>query len=211
MLAVENVGTDFKGRAMMPRWAFDLNQTPARTAANTESTAIEFLIFMASPPCAFWTLLFHGHERGACGHPLAVEIHEHSQYGCLVPYRDLAAVVSDLENRTIRGQRHVSIDCHQLEVLRVGAGISRGNWAGRGCRGLSLDHFLLVCNFTLHAYFEESVGPNLILEVHAILRVVLVIFVRANPLVVNVRQLLFQICPTLSSFFHGVLREGQRR
>src|SRR5712671_1453874 len=112
MLAVENVGTDFKGRAMTPRWAFDLNQPPARTAANTESTAIDFLIFMASPPCAFCTLLFHGHERGACGHPLAIEIDEHSQHRRLVPYRDLAAVVSDLENRAIRRQRDVSINCH---------------------------------------------------------------------------------------------------
>src|SRR5258706_12444551 len=125
MLAVENVGTDFKGRAMTPRWAFDLNQLPARTAAKAESTAIDFLIFMASPPCAFCTLLFHRHERGACRHPLSVELHEHSQHSRFVPYRNLAAVVSDFENSPIRRKCDVVVDGHQLEILGIGSGIAR--------------------------------------------------------------------------------------
>jgi hypothetical protein len=54
MLAVENVGTDFRGRGIAPFWAFDLNQPPARTTASARSTAADILVFMTSSP---WLLL----------------------------------------------------------------------------------------------------------------------------------------------------------
>ena len=77
--------------------------------------------------------------------------------------------------------------------------------------GPSLDHFLFVCNFPLAAYLEECLGPNLILEVDAILSMVFIIFMGAYPLVVYVGKLLFQIRPVFIAFFHGILSDGQRR
>src|ERR1700756_2269908 len=80
---------------------------------------------------------------------------------------------------------------------------------GGGC--LPLDHFLFRLDLPLAAHLEECFGPNFIFELDAIHRVVFVIFVRANPLVVNVRELLFQICPALVALFHGFLGARQRR
>src|SRR6267378_3633661 len=77
--------------------------------------------------------------------------------------------------------------------------------------GLSFDHFLLVCNFPLAADLEKCVGPDTIFEVDAILRMVLVIFMGAHPLVVDVRKLLFQIRPGLVAFFHDFLSGSQGR
>src|SRR5580692_4364836 len=77
-------------------------------------------------------------------------------------------------------------------------------------RGLSFNHLVFVGHFSLAADLEECIGPNTILEVNAILSMVLVILVRADPLVVDVSELLFQIRPALVPLLRGILSDGQR-
>src|ERR1700722_3191277 len=76
---------------------------------------------------------------------------------------------------------------------------------------LPLDHFLLGLDLALASYFEECFRPDFILEVDAIHGVVFVIFVRAHPLVVNVRELFFQVCPAFVPLFHRFLSRCERR
>src|SRR5271165_1622989 len=122
MLAVENVGTDFKGRATRASWAFALMWPKRIITVSAERSAEEifiFIIFMMSfffslctaPGEYFvryeieyggtrvrWTLFHYGHQRGSGRHPLAIELHEHAEHIRLIRDNNLATRIRSFEN-----------------------------------------------------------------------------------------------------------------
>src|SRR5580704_5460644 len=89
----------------------------------------------------------------------------------------------------IRGQRKVSVDRHQLEIIGVGSDARRGMYGP--LRG---NHLCLRLNLAFRRYLEKLARPVLVAEFDAFL-VVLVIWTgagAAQPLLVDIPQLFFQ-------------------
>src|SRR6266699_1175486 len=114
-------------------------------------------------------LLLYRHQGCPGGSPLAIFFREHSQHPD-VNLADLTAGTLTFETSMIGGQRKISIDGHQLEIVWV-----RSDSRRRMRSALRGNHLPLGLDLAFRRYLEKLTRPILIAEFDALLIVLVIL------------------------------------